>query len=94
MKTKKINDNINNKSELFVCDCSSTEHQFIITLDDDKKLGKLMFIEIHLAKLPFRKRIIAGIKYIFGHKCNYGNFEEVIINKNDKERLLNVINQL
>ena len=67
------------KDEIIICDCSSVEHQMALRFDDDKDLGRQVFVEIHLAALAWYKRLWLGIKYIFGYKCCYGNFEEVIL---------------
>ena len=51
----------------------------VLHFDDDKDLGRQVFVEIHLAPLVWYKRLWAGIKYIFGYKCRYGHFEEIIL---------------
>lgn len=67
------------KDEIIICDCSSAEHQMVLHYDDDKDLGRQVFVEMHLVSLVWYKRLWLGIKYIFGCKCKYGNFEEVIL---------------
>ena len=69
------------KDEIVICDCSSAEHQLVLRYDDDKDkdLGRQVFVEIHLVPLVWYKRLWLGIKYIFGYKCKYGNFEEMIL---------------
>ena len=67
------------KDEILICDCSSTEHQLVLHYDDDKDLGRQVFVEIHLVPLVWYKRLWLGIKYIFGYKCKYDNFEEMIL---------------
>ena len=67
------------KDEIIICDCSSAEHQLVLRFDDDKDLGRQVFVEIHLVPLVWYKRLWLGIKYIFGYKCKYGNFEEMIL---------------
>jgi hypothetical protein len=67
------------KDELIICDCESTEHQMVLRYDDDKDLGRMVYVEIHLVPLVWYKRMWMGIKYIFGYKCKYGNFEEMIL---------------
>ena len=62
------------KNDLLICECNSNEHQIIITKIDGK-----IYATIHLKKISFFKRIVHGIKYIFGYKCKYGNFEEFIL---------------
>lgn len=67
------------KDEILICDCSSVEHQAVLRFDDDKDLGRMVYVEIHLVPLVWYKRLWQGIKYIFGYKCCYGNFEEMIL---------------
>lgn len=67
------------KDELIICECGSAEHQMVLHYDDDKDLGRQVFVEIHLVPLAWYKRLWMGIKYIFGYKCCYGNFEEMIL---------------
>lgn len=80
--------------ELYKCECSSNEHMFIINLDEDNPDNKIIYIHLHLTNVSFLKRLKNAFKYIFGYKCKYGCFEEIIINKNDKQRLLNTFNKL
>ena len=67
------------KDEIIICDCSSVEHQMVLRFDDDEDLGRMVYVEIHLVPLVWYKRMWHGIKYIFGYKCCYGNFEEMIL---------------
>lgn len=67
------------KDEILICDCSSVEHQMVLRFDEDKDLGCMVYVEIHLVPLVWYKRLWMGIKYIFGYKCCYGNFEEMIL---------------
>jgi len=67
------------KNELILCDCGSAEHQMILHFDEDKDIGRQVFVEIHLVPLVWYKRLWLGLKYIFGYKCCYGNFEEIIL---------------
>ena len=41
------------KDELIICECGSAEHQMVMRYDDDKDLGRMVFVEIHLASLCF-----------------------------------------
>lgn len=77
--------------EIMICACSSVEHQIIISKwnDDGYKHAYLM---IHLNKLPFFKRLIHGLKYIFGYKCKYGDFEEFIIDDKNVNKLKEIVN--
>jgi hypothetical protein len=60
----------------FDCCCHSMEHllRFTVIKDDDEKFPwSELFVEIHLSpEVNVFKRIWYAIKYIFGHKSEYG----------------------
>lgn len=62
--------------KLLVCACHNVEHQLIIEYDKEDNLA---YFEIHLNKLPLWERLKHAIKYTFGYKCKYGDFDELII---------------
>ena len=64
------------KIETLICECHSVEHIVLFSFDTD---WDEVFMSFHLRKISFWKRLIYGIKYIFGHQCNYGAFDEVIL---------------
>lgn len=67
-----------------ICECGSSEHQLIIrTFDDDEDV----YVDVHLASLPFWKRVKYAFKYIFGYKSKYGAWDEIIINKQEFKQL-------
>ena len=77
------------EADLLVCECSSNEHQIIIRQFDYDDIGEdILYISIQLSKRKWWRRVIPGIKYIFGYGCRYGQWEEVIIGK---QRLINVL---
>lgn len=76
---------------ILICHCESAEHQIIIRPIDD--LG-LIFLEIHLSSLPLHKRIVNGLKYIFGYSSMFGHWEEFIFKKEHKEKLQKIVDNL
>lgn len=66
---------------ILVCDCSSLEHQVCFWYDgEDKEL----YCTIHLTHYDsIFKRIRTAVKYIFGHKSRFGEWDETYFN--DKE---------
>mgnify|MGYP006981128076 CR=1 FL=1 len=77
---------------LFICKCDNTEHQLIFSYFKD---SDEVYVCIHL--IPERnifKRIFNALKYIFGHKSKYGDFDEFIFNKEDSDKLQKVVNYL
>ena len=78
-------------THLLLCECHSPEHQAIFTYfpqEDD------VIMTVHLKPDSFWKRIVGGIKYIFGHRSMYGDFDEFIFNPDDWEKVQDVANHL
>jgi hypothetical protein len=86
------------KNEIIICDCYSTEHQMVVFYDSDENdegvKHPMCYIHVHLVKKPFLKRLVHGIKYIFGYKCRFGAFDEFIINPDDVHRFQNIVDHL
>ena len=88
-----------NKKEILICSCHSTDHQIILLYEEDenKETGKgypMCYAHVHLNKRSFFSRLKYGIKYIFGYKCNYGAFDEFIFNPEDANKLQDLVNYL
>jgi len=77
--------------EILTCVCSSVEHQIIIRYETNENQ---VYANIYLADLPIWKRIANAVKYIFGYKSKYGDFEEFIFDKRDISALENIIMHL
>jgi hypothetical protein len=82
--------------EVIICACENVEHQIIFSyFEDEDDIPKEVFMTIHLVHEPnIFKRIWKGIKYIFGYKCRYGNFDEIILNKSHIRQLNKIVNYL
>ena len=72
------------EEELFICTCHSLEHQVIFWKDNDD--GEV-YINVHLSKHGFFRRLVHGIKYIFGYSSRYGNWDEFIFKPEDLKKL-------
>jgi hypothetical protein len=73
------------KREIFICDCHSIEHQFAIWYDEE---DNELWLEPHLdPTYHWYKRLWGAIKYIFGYKTMYGNWDSVMLNPDDLPRL-------
>ena len=66
--------------EIVLCKCESPEHQMLFRVLDS---SCDVYVTIHLVRLPFWQRLKTGIKYIFGYKCRFGDFEEIILKPED-----------
>lgn len=76
------------ENEILVCACHSTEHQIVIQKDEE---DNLLYCSIHLSPLPWYERLINGIKYIFGYRCCYGDFDEFVFNQSHIQYLKEMI---
>lgn len=82
----------NDFEELLLCECSSAEHQLIIRWDKDENE---VYVTTHLSTYKnFFMRLWQAIKYIFGYRCRYGEFDEVILRKEDADKLQKVVDYL
>lgn len=57
------------------CDCRHPEHQFILSYWPDETNPPFLYLEVHLARQSFWRRL----RYLFGHQCKYGAFQESIL---------------
>lgn len=71
------------KSTLLIDDCHSPEHQIILNTFPEDEEDNSVYLQIHLVELPFWKRLIRGVRYIFGYKCKYGHFDEMLFDKTE-----------
>lgn len=70
--------------DVLICECSSREHQVIIEHDEE---DNLTYCHIHLTQYGFLKRLKMGLKYIFGYKCKYGQWDEFILRPEHSDKL-------
>jgi hypothetical protein len=69
---------------ILICKCHSLEHQYSFYYSKEDGL----FCEPHLSTyLPFYKRLILGIKYIFGYKSRFGAWDEFLFKDEDLNKL-------
>jgi len=71
--------------QIMICECNSLEHQVIFWYDD--RYGCL-HCEPHLTTYRnFFKRLWCGLKYAFGYKSRYGDWDEIIFKNDDLVKL-------
>jgi hypothetical protein len=80
------------KDELFIiCSCHSFEHQVIFWRWDDPPT---LYANFHLrTDKNFFRRLCAGLKYAFGHKCRFGNWDEFIFEEKQLKQLKDFLNE-
>ena len=80
--------------EIIICACHSTDHQIIFLYDDDPDWEDV-YVHIYLSQSRnFFERLWYGLKYIFGYKSKYGEFDEIILKPQDYIKLQNVVDKL
>ena len=87
-----------NKKDLLICSCHSTEHQLVILYEEDElengETYPMCYFHIHLNKRPFWKRVKYGFNYILGRQCNYGAFDEFMFNPEYSDKLQKLVDYL
>lgn len=76
---------MNKDTEIFICECNTPEHQFLLTSDED-----YIYLTSYLSPyLGFFQRLVLGMKYIFGYKSKYGAFDTIILSRSRTKKLIN-----
>ncbi len=82
------------KQDLLVCACNNVEPQLIISYSTDDDC-KEVYCSVHLKpECNIFKRIWHAVKYVFGHRSRYGDFDEFIFKPEDAEKLQDAANYL
>lgn len=77
---------------LFTCKCGDHGHQFILGYNNDETE---VFISVHLVREHnIFKRIWIALKYVFGRRSIYGDFDEVILSPLDAPKLQQAVDFL
>lgn len=71
--------------KIFVCDCHGLEHQVAFWYDED---DNALYIEPHLTThRGFFERLWVGLKYAFGYKSRFGEWDEIILGEENQKKL-------
>ena len=77
--------------KIFICDCHSLEHLVAFWYDID---DKVLYIEPRLVThRNFFKRLWVGVKYVFGYKSRFGEFDEFILGIDSQKELRDILNE-
>ena len=75
--------------EYMECKCMSPEH--LVRFHLDTVDGDLC-LDFHLdTYLPWYKRAWRGLKYLFGYKSKYGDFDELLFKEDDLVKLQEIL---
>ena len=79
------------ETKILNCECLTAEHQILIRFTEDE-IGKTVYLEPHLVTHNnFFKRVIVGFSYMFGYKCKYGNWDELVVSKVNYNPLKDIV---
>jgi len=81
------------EKQYFECSCHSPEHTLSFTFDNDESFPAIYGC-VFLGERPWYKRLWAATKYVFGHKCKYGHFDEFIFDPEDCDRMIGIMKRL
>ena len=77
--------------KLLTCECHNLEHIVAFRYDPE---DKVLYIEPRLvAHHNFFKRFWVGLKYIFGYKSRFGEFDELILGIDSQKKLRDILNE-
>lgn len=82
---------IKEQRETLICQCGSMEHQLSFVWWEDEDLEGEVYMGVHLKPFSFWQRVKHGIKYIFGYRSMYGDFDEVVLRKEDAHKLERIV---
>lgn len=75
--------------ELFLCNCSQPQHQFIVTYDNqDDEILVQMKLNVHRS---FWQRVQHAFRYIFRLGNDDFQYEEVILSHPDRQKLAKML---
>jgi hypothetical protein len=76
----------------FICDCHSLEHQYTFWYDEEYNQ---VYFEPHLTNGgSWYQRFWWRLKYLFGYKCRFGAFDEVLVNPEDAIKIIKFLEQM
>lgn len=78
------------ETHFFECECMSDEHVFKFVYDPTENE---LYLSVHIRDWqPWWKRVWIAVKYVFGYKSKYGEWDTVIFQPRDAIRLRNILN--
>lgn len=83
-----------NIDKFIVCSCGCSEHLIRLQQFDWVREGKILDtdigVSIHLSQhAGFFRRLWTAIKYVFGHRSEYGDFDEILLEDKDIDEIIN-----
>ena len=83
--------------ELFLgCTCLSPEHQMVLGFytDEEDELDKELYVTFYLSQWrSFFKRVWVAVRYVFGYKSRYGEWDCINFDKQKANELTRFIDK-
>jgi len=80
------------ESTFFECQCTSSEHTLKFIYDEE---DKELYTSIYLCQYRnIFKRIGIAVKYIFGYKCRYGEWDCFLFKNEDIKELQKLLEKI
>jgi hypothetical protein len=94
-KKAKWRDNLLDRKQMFIiCDCHSNEHMFALSYFANDEDEPYAYLTVHLSHWEnFFRRLWIGIKYAFGYRSRYGDWDGVIINPKEARNIIEFLNK-
>lgn len=89
---------VENKEYIVQCSCGSPEHLIQVSwfLPNEKYCTEdyeELYIHYSLLKARVWKRIWYAIKYVFGYQSRFGGYGEMVLYKQDVDKLIEVLQE-
>lgn len=81
------------RTELFLCQCNDVSHQLILSTIDDTN-PRTVYCSFHLDNYGVWNRIKSAVLYLIGVNRKDGDFDCMLINPEDSERLSSFLDYL
>jgi len=80
------------KSQFYECACSSSEHTLKFIYD---KEDKELYTSIYLCQYRnIFKRIWVAVKFVFGYRCKFGDFDCFLFKSSDIKELQKLLKRI
>lgn len=80
------------EERILICACHSLEH--MVMFWHDKEDG-LVYVEVHLyTHEGFFKRLWRGLRFAFGYRCRYGEWDSVLLDEKSVITLREFLNSI
>lgn len=86
--------------EYFECECLAPDHRIVLSLErgfvsknGDSDWSPIMYLECHLQRDSFFKRLWRGLRYIFGGRSKWGEYGEFVVRSEDCDKFISAFKE-